>query len=361
MDLRASPARRRMNARGDVRADQDAVEGGRTVDGGRPAGGRPVLVAGSLSAFLRQESVPQDIDVTLFDEAEPLPAGEWLGVMPTVAERVDAAAIRRLPRLRVIANYGVGYDNIDVGAAHAAGVAVTNTPGVLTGATAELTWALILAAARRVPEGERLVRSGGWSGWTPTQLLGSSLDGGVLGIVGAGRIGREVARRAKPFGMDVLYAGRRTLPEFEAETGARRVSLDELLGSADVVSVHVALAPDTRHLIDAAALACMKPDAILINTARGAVIDQAALADALRERRIRAAGVDVYEDEPLVPEALRALDNVVLLPHLGSATEQARGGMWRKAWTNLVLGARGEPVRDPVGGAPPVRNVPGSD
>jgi len=306
----------------------------------------PVLVARSLESFLGEEAVPDDVRPTLFDGAPP--AGEWLGIVPTVADPIDADTISAMPRLRVIANFGVGYDNIDVAAARAAGVAVGNTPGVLTGATAELTWALILAAARRVGEGERLARSGEWTGWTPTQLLGLSLDGATLGIVGAGRIGQEVARRAPAFGMRVVYTSRAPRAELEQATGARRVPLDTLLAEADVVSIHVALNRTTRHLIDAAALRRMKPGAILINTARGPIADEHALIDALREGRLRAAGLDVYEHEPEIPAALRDLPNAVLLPHLGSATEHARRGMWRLAWQNLLAGVRGETLPNPV-------------
>lgn len=332
---------------------------------GAAAGARPsaepatVLVAGSLEPFLREQEVPADIAATLFDEGEPLPDGDWRGVMPTVAYRLDAPAMRRLRQLSIIANYGVGYDNIDVGAAREAGITVTNTPGVLTAATAELTWALILAAARRLPEGERLARSGEWTGWTPTQLLGTALGDRLLGVVGAGRIGSEVARRAAAFGMRVCYAGRRRRTQLEQETGATHMSLDALLEQADVVTLHVALTPGTRHLIDAAALDRMKPSAILVNTARGAVVDERALIAVLRQGRIRAAALDVYENEPRVPSELRELDNAVLLPHLGSATEQARLAMWRKAWTNLLLGVRGEPVQDPVGGGVAPRGTPG--
>jgi glyoxylate reductase len=254
----------------------------------------------------------------------------------------------RLSQLRVIANYGVGHDNIDLAAARARGIAVSNTPGALTMATAELTWALILAAARRLPEGERLVRSGKWAGWHPTQLLGMGLDGRVLGIVGAGRIGTEVGRRAPAFDMGLVYWSRGRNRTLERGAGARRVSLDELLAAADVVSLHVALTPETTHLIDDAAFASMKPGAILVNTARGPVVDEAALIDALSAGRLRCAALDVYEDEPEVPERLRALPNVVLLPHLGSATERARRGMWDLAWENLLRGVRFEELRNPV-------------
>ena len=294
-----------------------------------------VLVSGGLTEFLEAETVPADIAVEIVPDGSALPAGDFSAIMPHVGVRVAAADIERMPALRVIANFGVGYDNIDVEAARARGIVVTNTPGVLTDATAELTWALILAVARRVGEGERLVRSGTWTGWTPTQLLGNGLSGGLLGVIGAGRIGREVARRAGVFGMRVAYWSRRRDAGWERETGAQWLDLDDLLAQSDVVSLHVPFTAQTRHLIDERALAHLKDGAVLVNTSRGAVVEEAALVAALGSGRIRAA-LDVYEYEPRVPEALCALDNVVLLPHIGSATRQARSGMWRLAWTNML-------------------------
>ncbi|HEX6639875.1 MAG TPA: D-glycerate dehydrogenase [Thermoanaerobaculia bacterium] len=307
-----------------------------------------ILVADSLRSFLAREPADATRDVELFDERAPIAAGECIGIVPTVICRIDGDVMDRLTGLRAIANYGVGYDNIDVDAARRRGVVVSNTPDVLTGATSELTWALILAAARRLGEGERLVRSGRWTGWTPTQLRGMSLDGRTLGVIGAGRIGAAVARRAGAFGMRVVYADRQPNAELERDVHARLVTLDELLAMADVVTIHVALTPRTRGLIDADALAHMKPGSILVNTSRGPVVDEAALIDALRRGHLRAAGLDVYELEPHVPEALRALDNVVLLPHLGSATDEARQAMWDVAWKNLQLGLRGQPLLHPV-------------
>lgn len=307
-----------------------------------------ILVAESLRTFLDAEPGDRGPGVELFDEGAPIPERDCVALVPTVACRVDADAMDRLRGLRVIANYGVGYDNIDVEAARRRGIAVSNTPDVLTGATAELTWALILAAARRLGEGERLVRSGGWTGWTPTQLRGMSLEGRTLGVIGAGRIGSEVARRAPAFGMRVVYADRQPAIELERDIHARLVTLEELLESADVVALHVDLTPRTRHLIDAAALARMKRGAILVNTSRGPVVDEKALIQALRDGRLRAAGLDVYEHEPNVPEDLRALDNVVLLPHLGSATDRARQAMWDVAWGNVRMALEGRPLANPV-------------
>lgn len=313
-----------------------------------------VLVAEQLTEFLRVTPLPDDIDVRILAAADPVPVDEAVGLLPLLTRTIGEEEMDRLTRLRVIANYGVGHDNIDLAAAHARGIGVSNTPGALTMATAELTWALILAAARRLPEGDRLARSGDWTGWHPTQLLGAGLDGRVLGIVGAGRIGTEVARRAPAFGMGVTYHSRRRNRDLERHTGARRVRLDELLATADVVSLHVTLTARTTHLIDGAAIDAMKPGAILINTARGPVVDEEALIAALEEGRLRAAALDVYEHEPDIPERLRALPNAVLTPHLGSATDRARQGMWELAWDNLLRGVRFQGLRNPVSarGAP---------
>jgi len=269
-------------------------------------------------------------------------------VLPDITRRIGVEQIERLPALRIIANYGVGYDNIDVAAARERGIIVTNTPGVLTRATAELTWALILAVARRVGEGERELRAGRWTGWRPTHMRGFGLDGKILGIVGPGRIGRDVARRAAAFGMQVIYWGRARNQEIEADSDARWLPLDTLLETADVVSLHVALTEETRGLIGEAELARMKRSAVLVNTARGPVVDEAALIDALKHRRIRGAGLDVYTHEPHVPAELRDLENAVLLPHLGSATDEARLAMWQTAWKNLLCGISGSPVPNPV-------------
>lgn len=304
-----------------------------------------VLVAEPLAPFLRRAAVPPEIEVELLPEDVPLPEGEYAAVVPLLTRHLGAAELDRLRGLRVVANFAVGYDNVDTAAARARGIAVTNTPGVLTEATAELTWALILAAARRLPEGEALARGGEWTGWGPTQLLGVGLNGKVLGLLGAGRIARAVARRAPAFGLRVRYWSRTRLPEWETESGVDWSALDALLAESDVISLHLALSPATERIIGRDALARTKPGAILINTARGGLVDEAALEAALRSGRLRAAGLDVYAAEPLVPPGLRALPNVVLLPHIGSATEEARQGMWDVAWGNVVavLGGR-EPL-----------------
>ncbi len=260
-----------------------------------------------------------------------------------ITDKVDAALIAACPDLKVIANFGVGYNNIDVAAATARGIPVTNTPGVLTEATADIAFGLMLAAARRFYEGERLVRTGEWGGWQPLQLLGADVTGATLGLVGCGRIGRAMARRARAFDMKLVYWNRTRLDsDEEAELGATYLERDELLAQADFVSLHVAYTPETHHLIDAAALGRMKKTAILINTARGPVVDEAALVQALRDLQIGGAGLDVFEKEPALADGLAALDNAVLLPHLGSATVGTRTAMGQIAVDNLLAASAGK-------------------
>jgi glyoxylate reductase len=278
-------------------------------------------------------------------------AGRVVALVPLVSQAVGHAELDRYPALEVVANYGVGYDNLDLGALRARGVVATNTPDVLTDATADLAFALLLAAARRLREGLDLARGGDWDGWHPTQLLGAGLQGRTLGLLGAGRIGRATARRARAFGMEIVYWDRSRSEELERELGARRaVGLADALAAADVVSVHLPLAPETRRLLDADAIAGMRPGAILVNTARGAIVDEDALAEALREGRLAAAGLDVFAEEPGIPAALRELPNCFILPHLGSATREARGAMWELAAGN---------VRAVLGGGDPLTPIPG--
>jgi glyoxylate reductase len=265
-----------------------------------------------------------------------------------LTERVDAELLDAAPDLRVVANLAVGYDNIDVAAADERGVVVTNTPDVLTDATAELAWALILSAARRVVEGDALVRTGQWKGWSPTQLLGASLTGKTLGVFGMGKIGAAVARRARGFAMSVIYTNRSRNEAVEAEIGARPVPFAELLEQSDVLSIHAPSTPETRHAIDAAALARMRPGAILVNTARGPLVDEAALVRALQSRHLGAAGLDVFEREPELEPGLTDLDNVVLLPHLGSATAETRGAMVELCCRNVIAVLAGQPPITPV-------------
>lgn len=271
------------------------------------------------------------------------------GLIPTVANPVDAEVMDAAPHLRIISNYGVGYNNIDVEAATERGLAVTNTPEVLTETTADLAWALMLAAARRVGEGERLMRSGEWKGWEPTQMLGQDVYGKTLGIVGMGRIGRAVARRAGGFGMKILYQDAfRLLAREEKELGARYASLQSLLKRSDFVSLHTPLMPETHHLISARELRLMKTTAVLVNASRGPIVDEKALAAALRGGHIAAAGLDVFEWEPHVEPALRKLENVVLLPHLGSASIDTRVAMGILAAKNCLAVLSGRKPRNLV-------------
>ncbi|MHA2621621.1 MAG: 2-hydroxyacid dehydrogenase [bacterium JZ-2024 1] len=265
------------------------------------------------------------------------------GILSLLTDRMDAEAMDAAgPNLKVISNYAVGYDNVVLEDAKARGIVVTNTPGVLTETTADLTWALLMAAARRIAEGDRFTRSGEWKGWDPLQLLGVDVFGKTLGIIGLGRIGVAVARRATGFQMRILYTDVQPFPDRERETGARYVSLDELLRESDFISIHSPLTPQTRHLINAEAFRKMKPTAVLVNAARGPVVDEVALVEALREGRIFAAGLDVYENEPRLAPGLANLPNVVLAPHLGSASRETRAKMAELAAKNLVLVLQGK-------------------
>jgi glyoxylate reductase len=262
----------------------------------------------------------------------------------TLGDRIDAETIHAATRLKILANYAVGHNNIDLAAARQRGLTVTNTPDVLTDATADLTWALLLATARRVVEGDALIRSGRWTGWSPTQLLGADVSGKTLGIIGMGRIGQAVARRAVGFRMPVRYHTRQPLATSSLSREWEHRSLRDLLGEADVVTIHVPLTPATQHLIGARELAWMRPTAYLINTARGPIIDEWALADALKLGIIAGAGLDVYEREPAIHSAMAQLKQVVLLPHLGSATLHARVQMGLVCLENIQAVLDGRPA-----------------
>lgn len=290
-------------------------------------------------------------DLPLSEAGIETRVGEADAMCPTVADRIGAGILQRAgSRLRIIANFGVGYNNVDVSKARALGIVVTNTPDVLTESTADLAITLLLMTARRTGEGERLCRSGRWTGWRPLQLLGQDVSGKVLGLVGFGRIARAVARRAvHGFGMRILVCTRsRIEPEMLDAYGARQCDLEELLESSDFVSLHCPSTPATRHLIDASALRSMRQSAILINTARGDIVDEAALAEALAHGAIGAAGLDVYEKEPQIDSCLLDLDNVTLLPHLGSATMETRSAMGHRMIDNLVDFFAGRQPRDRV-------------
>jgi len=259
-----------------------------------------------------------------------------------LATKVDAALLDRVPKLRVVSNVAVGYDNIDVPACTARGVVVTNTPDVLTEATADLAWALLLAAARRIPEADRFARSGKWKRWDWTMLRGADVHGRTIGILGAGRIGQATGHRAVGFSMQVLYTSRERKLLFEHTTMARRVDFKTLLRESDFLSIHVPLSKETHHLIGAKELALMKPGAILINTSRGPIVDEAALAKALKSGKLASAGLDVFEKEPKIHPALLKLENVALLPHIGSATESTRRRMVETALRNCIAALKGE-------------------
>ncbi|HET7454214.1 MAG TPA: D-glycerate dehydrogenase [Solirubrobacterales bacterium] len=296
-------------------------------------------------------------ELRIDDRTEAIPRADLLelvagadAILTLLHDRVDEELLEAAgPALRCVANVAVGYDNVDVEAAARRGIVVTNTPGVLDDATADLTLALILAATRRVAEGDRLVRAGRPWTWGMSFMLGSGLRGKLLGIVGLGGIGRRVAERARAFGMEIAYHSRHPVPEgIVAELGAERLPLEELLARADVVSLHCPLTPETHHLIGEAELAAMKPSAVLVNAARGPVVDEAALARALAAGEIAAAGLDVYEHEPRVEPALLELENVVLSPHLGSATVETRTAMAELAARNAISVLRGEGPLTPV-------------
>lgn len=261
-----------------------------------------------------------------------------------ITDKIDAAILDAgAPTLRVVANFGVGFNNIDVAAATVRKIPVTNTPGVLTDATADIAFALLLAAARRLGEGERLVRAQRWTGWEPMQMLGADVTGATLGLLGFGRIGRAMAKRARAFDLKLVYWNRTRLArEEEAEGGVTYLSKEDVLAQSDFISLHVAYTPETHHLINEVALARMKPTAILINTARGPVIDEAALVRALQQGKIGGAGLDVFEREPQLEPGLHALDNAVIIPHLGSATIGTRTKMGMIAVDNLLAVCSGQ-------------------
>lgn len=308
-----------------------------------------VLVTGRLPqeviALIKKEH-----EVEVNEEDRPMEkerllrsVGNKEGFLCMITDRVDEELLDRAPRLRMVANYGVGFNNIDVKAATERGIPVSNTPGVLTNATADITFALILATARRVVEGDRRNREGNFQFWAPSHFLGREVTGKTLGIIGLGRIGKAVARRAKGFEMRVLYSNRHPIDgSQEEDLDVKCVSLKKLLSEADFISLHVPLTDQTHHLIGHEELELMKPTAYLINTSRGPVVDEQALLRALQERRIAGAGLDVYENEPDLTPGLADLDNVTLLPHVGSATLETRTKMAQLAAENLLDGLKGK-------------------
>lgn len=301
-----------------------------------------VLIADELGDLLDDDPAP-GYEVDWIPAARPTPKGEeYVAVVPLLSRWIGGEQLKGLPNVKIVANCAVGVDNIDLVAAEMRSVVVTNTPDVLTESTADLTWALILAVTRRLKEGLGLAASGTWSGWHPTQLLGMELRGKTLGILGAGRIGQAVGRRAPAFGMDVAYAARSRKADFERESGGRRLELRDLLGASDVLSVHLPSTPSTRGLLDRARLGQMKDGAFLINTARGDVVREPALIEALQGGRLAGAGLDVFAEEPAIPAALVDHPRVVTLPHLGSATVETRRAMAWLAVENVRRVLRGE-------------------
>ena len=324
------------------------------ADGARPrgAGARPRVFVARIIPDEGLQAVSAACDMDLWEDELPPPRDELLrrvagcdGVLTLLTDRVDDEFLDAAgPGLKVVSNYAVGFDNIDVGACARRGIPVGNTPGVLTETTADLAFALIMAAARRLPEGDRYVRAGSWRTWGPLLLLGPDVHGATIGIVGFGRIGQAVARRAQGFGMEILYHDVTQLPDdVTGPLGATYLPLEELLPRSDFVSLHVNLSPVTRHLINAQTLSWMKPTAVLVNTSRGPVVDQLALATALRDGIIWAAALDVTDPEPIpMDDPLVGLDNCLIVPHIASASRATRDRMAQMAAANLIAGVRGE-------------------
>jgi glyoxylate reductase len=296
-------------------------------------------------------------DYSIWDsEDQPTPRDVLLreaassdGLLSMLSDRIDAEFLGAAPRCRVVANMAVGYDNADVPAMTRHGVLLTNTPGVLTETTADLVWALIMSAGRRIVEGQKLIEAGQWKSWSPMFMVGQDIFGATLGVVGAGRIGSAVARRAGAVNMRVLYHNRRPAPELEAQTGAQYRALDDLLRESDFVVVLVPLTPETRGMFGAREFALMKPTAVFVNVARGPIVKELELVEALRQGRPGVAGLDVFENEPIgADHPLLALPNVTAVPHIGSATVATRTRMATTAAANLVAALTGQPVPNPV-------------
>jgi len=322
---------------------------------------RPRVFVSRIIPDAGLDAIAAACEMDLWREELPPPRDELLrrvagrdGILTLLTDRVDDGLLDAAgPQLKVVSNYAVGFDNIDVAACARRGVAVGNTPGVLTETTADLAWALLMAAARRLPEGDRYVRAGKWKTWGPMLLLGPDVHGATIGIVGFGRIGQAVARRAQGFGMEILYHDLQQLPDdVTGPLGATYLPLEELLPRCDFVSIHVNLSEETRGLINAKTLSWMKPTAVLVNTSRGPVVDQPALAEALRGGVIGAAALDVTDPEPIpMDDPLVGLDNCLIVPHIASASRATRAKMAEMAAANLLAGGRGEPL--PTPGTPP--------
>jgi glyoxylate reductase len=308
-----------------------------------------VFITRQIPEIAVKTLIENGIDVMVFDRDRIITrkeiikyAGDADGIISLLSDKIDSGIINSLQNCRIIANYAVGFNNIDLKAARTKGIIVTNTPDILTDATADIALSLILACARNLIAGHKMVKEGLFKGWKPQLLLGIELKGKTLGIVGAGRIGTAVAMRAAAFGMKIVYFSRNKNELLEIETGAKKVSLERLMKISDVISVHLPLNQDTFHLLDKERLNLMKNNAIFINTARGEIIDENELIRILKQKRIFSAGFDVYENEPLLNSKLYGLDNVVLLPHLGSATFEARNNMAELAAKNIIRVLKGK-------------------
>lgn len=308
---------------------------------------RPMTERATAAISARFETTFRDNDPLTESEAAQA-MRDYDAIIPTLGDAFTAAAFEGAPRCRMLANFGAGYNHIDIAAAHAAGVAVSNTPDVVTDATADLAMTLILMTLRRASEGERVLRAGAWQGWNPTQLLGRDVTGRRVGIIGMGRIGKAIARRCHlGFGMRVAFFNRSAVSSLDIPAERFR-DLHDLLRASDVAVIAVPGGAATRHLIGAAELRALGPESVLVNIARGDVVDEAALIEALQSGTIGGAGLDVYEAEPHVPPGLLAAPNATLLPHLGTATDEVRTDMALRALENLVAHAEGRSLRDPV-------------
>lgn len=320
---------------------------------------KPRLIVTRRLPAAVERTLAERFEATFNEKGTPLTPAElstafrdYDAILPTVSDTLTASVFPDAGiRTRLIANYGVGFSHIDTEAARQRGIVVTNTPGVLTDCTADIAMSLLLSVARRAGEGERQLRAGQWASWSPTHMIGTKVTGKTLGIIGMGRIGKAMAKRAHfGFDMGIVFHNRSKVEDAETRAmGARQLStIEDVLATADFVSLHCPGGAENRHLIDAARLSAMKPGAFLINTARGDVVDQQALIEALQDGKIAGAGLDVYENEPEVPAALMAMENVVLLPHLGSATEETRVAMGMKAVDNLIAFFEGRALPDRV-------------
>jgi glyoxylate reductase len=309
-----------------------------------------ILIAAELKELLDDDPIP-GCEVVWLPGAEPTPSGEFVALVPLLSRPVGPTELDGMPGLRIVANCAVGYDNVDLDAAAERGVVVTNTPDVLTDATADLTWALILTVARRLAEGWQLLREGKWQGWHPTELLGLELRGATLGVLGAGRIGRAVGERAVGFGLRVLYSDPARSEAFEERTGAEQVAVGELLEQSDIVTVHVPSTASTKNMCNAALFARMKRGALFINTARGDLVDETALLAALDSGQLGGAGLDVFQREPPADLTLARHPKVTALPHIGSATTTTRTAMARLAVENVKAVLAGRSPLTPVSAA----------